>query len=358
MFDTAFEPLFWFVDHFTGYLGIIFVIVVTLLTSSVVMLWYLFLRPVILTYSNFYVVFHFIYGHYLLINIVFHYFQACFTSPGQPPEGKPIESIQGSVVCKYCIQPKPPRSHHCSICNKCFLNMDHHCPWMNNCIGFYNLRYFISFCVFMWLGTVYVCLTSFDLFMYHFQHPGTLADYKSGAVLSNSGSIFHTIMDTLNINRTVLLGRIEQSVDDYRPHPGGSKVVHEWEHIGIIYLFLLCGAVTVALGLLNIWHFVLTCKGETSIEVHVNASERKKAAKHGMGYNNPYNYGWKENIRKLFGLYKGRTIFLVLFPSIHTPEGNGLCWPSNYKPLHYVDPTKYEKYEDLRYEILQKFCPC
>ena len=44
--------------------------------------------------------------------------------------------------------------------------------WMNNCIGFYNHRYFIMFCVFMWLGTLYVCFTSFDLFMYHFFHPG------------------------------------------------------------------------------------------------------------------------------------------------------------------------------------------
>ena len=46
---------------------------------------------------------------------------------------------------------------------------------MNNCIGFYNHRYFILFCVFMWLGTLYVCFTSFDLFTYHFFHPGVSA---------------------------------------------------------------------------------------------------------------------------------------------------------------------------------------
>lgn len=31
------------------------------------------------------------------------------------------------VICKKCDSPKPPRTHHCSVCNKCVLKMDHHC---------------------------------------------------------------------------------------------------------------------------------------------------------------------------------------------------------------------------------------
>ena len=38
---------------------------------------------------------------------------------------------------------KPERCHHCSVCNRCVLNMDHHCPWINNCVGFHNRKIFI-----------------------------------------------------------------------------------------------------------------------------------------------------------------------------------------------------------------------
>ena len=50
----------------------------------------------------------------------------------------------GIRMCQRCLRTKPDRCHHCSQCNKCILKMDHHCPWVANCIGFYNYKYFIS----------------------------------------------------------------------------------------------------------------------------------------------------------------------------------------------------------------------
>jgi len=71
----------------------VFVVIVVLLTTFVVVVTYICILPVKLSHSVSWAVYHCVVGHWLLINIVFHYFKAAFTNPGHVPE----------VSCVLCI---------------------------------------------------------------------------------------------------------------------------------------------------------------------------------------------------------------------------------------------------------------
>ncbi|KAF9157351.1 Palmitoyltransferase zdhhc15 [Actinomortierella ambigua] len=65
--------------------------------------------------------------------------------------------------CDICKIVKPDRCHHCSECDQCVLRMDHHCPWVNGCVGYNNHKFFYLFIFYGSLAAVFVVCTMIPL---------------------------------------------------------------------------------------------------------------------------------------------------------------------------------------------------
>jgi len=171
---------------------------------------------------------------------------------------------------------KPEWCHHCSSCEKCILNMDHHCPWVNNCIGFNNRKYFLLLLTYVFIMTYFYwisisCDTYWDLMW--------LVEYfkfwKEG-------------FEWWNVIKWIL---------------------------GIL-LFLLILGLSLVITKFSHFHFRLLFENKTTIE----NLEKKK-----MPFHSEWDLGNAKNFYQVFGRNCLLWPFPVMFQS-GRPEGNGIEW--------------------------------
>ncbi|CAF1421611.1 unnamed protein product [Adineta steineri] len=206
--------------------------------------------------------------------------------------------INSQNICRKCIFPKPTRAHHCSICAKCILNQDHHCPWINNCVGHLNHRYFFQFCFFLTIGAFYAATLGFS----EFQH--FLFGRKAFSYLD------------------LLFGR---GVNEVEILP---TVTNPSMYFTFLFLFIVAVTAGVVLFGFTLWHFWLVSNAETTIDFHTNSTERKRLKQLKQTFINPYDLGFILNWKMFLGLNKWYEILYKNFlPSTHRPFCDGINWP-------------------------------
>jgi len=240
---------------------------------------------------------------FLATNILFNYYMTVVTHPGKVPDLTPEEAQRAELMvrrepemrkgegftkfCKFCKKPKPARAHHCHICKSCVLRMDHHCPWVNNCVGFFNHKYFVLFLFYLWSGCGFVAVISVFPF--------------------------------------------------WGPHQFFSAGIRG----GMLFAFVITVSVFFALSMLLGWHIYLVLTGQTTIEFYYNRTRARQARMRGEVYQNEYDLGTNKNFQIFFGT--SRYPFAWLMPSTKPAPGDGIAYLTRSEHLrklgvnhHYV----------------------
>lgn len=205
-------------------------------------------------------------------------FTAMRTEPGRVPSHWGFyvgDEARRRRYCRVCNVWKPDRTHHCSQCGRCVLNMDHHCPWINNCVGFYNRKFFIQTLIYANLCLIVVLGHGF---------------WHLGYSLSDFNDLYKSIAPS-----------------NYA----------DWAISVVLITFtavILCGLIPFTR-----FHWHLLVANCTTIE-SLDATYRDHTR---------YDLGVRRNIQQVFG--SAPLLWWVPFHLYRsTPEGDGVRWRRNY----------------------------
>ena len=206
---------------------------------------------------------------------------ATAAAPIERPKPQPLPKLHNWMLlspiewgyCRWSSQPKPPRSHYDHVTKALVLNMDHYCPWMFNCVGYFNYRYFFNFLWFVATALIYGTVICFPAFMKLNTH-----EYRSQ--LRESGGFQKPLKD-------IVVKHIRENA--YIPTPA--------EKTPVALGFMLCLCLGLAVMCLGGFHLYLVLSAQTTIEFHGNFAKRRRG-----GWKNPYSAGnWRRNWEMVYG---------------------------------------------------------
>uniref|UniRef100_A0A8C9XG85 Palmitoyltransferase n=1 Tax=Sander lucioperca TaxID=283035 RepID=A0A8C9XG85_SANLU len=149
-----------------------------------------------------------IYNGVIFLFVLANFCMATFMDPGIFPRAEEDEDkeddfraplyktveIRGIQVrmkwCSTCRFYRPPRCSHCSVCDNCVEDFDHHCPWVNNCIGRRNYRYFFLFLLSLTAHIMAVFGFGLLFILYHRQNIDRLHAIVTLGVMCVAGLFF------------------------------------------------------------------------------------------------------------------------------------------------------------------------
>jgi len=77
-----------------------------------------------------------------------------------------MEKVDFKYICPECKIIQSSRAKHCYYCRECIERYDHHCEWVNNCIGIRNHWMFFFFVLFIFINlTIVITLAFYQLFV-------------------------------------------------------------------------------------------------------------------------------------------------------------------------------------------------
>uniref|UniRef100_A0A3B0NEC0 Palmitoyltransferase n=1 Tax=Theileria annulata TaxID=5874 RepID=A0A3B0NEC0_THEAN len=112
------------------------------------------------------------------------------TNPQNGP--KPPNTQMELSHCSVCLY-VDPSSKHCNVCNKCITKFDHHCIWVNNCIGLVNYLYFILLLFFALVFLTYNYVLAFYI-IFSFKDTALAHEKFRALVLNISNKYFKAFL--------------------------------------------------------------------------------------------------------------------------------------------------------------------